>query len=111
MPRGIHFAEPGGDVADDDVGVVGAGELQDVELGDGLVLEDPVAFGFDAGGAPEIVGQLAAADALEVHEAGLGRCDLRKAAAPFVMPRIPAGSLMGPTMDSSLRVQGRMLMP
>ena len=36
---------------------------------------------------------------------------LRNADAPLVMPRICAGSFVGPTMESSLRVQGRMLTP
>src|SRR5262245_59769789 len=48
--------------------MVRTGELQDVPFGNGLVLDDPIAFRLHTSKAPQIVSELAAADALKVHE-------------------------------------------
>lgn len=50
--RAVHFAEMGRHIADDDIGVIRARKLQDVEFRVRLVFQHPLALGFDAGQPP-----------------------------------------------------------
>ena len=70
-PARVHLLHVCGNIADDDVGVVGAGKLQDVPFGNGVVADDPIALRFDAGRSPKIVREFAAADALKIDKLAL----------------------------------------
>ena len=49
---GGHFAGFGRDIADNHVGIVGAGKLQNVPARDGFVFEEPIAARINAGQGP-----------------------------------------------------------
>ena len=75
IPSEYILPDHGRNVAHHHIGVVGAAELQDVPLGNRVVLDHPIAFGFDLRQPPEGVRHFAAANALKIYEVRPGGGD------------------------------------